>query len=101
MSQRAIAAAMSTSQDTVRRAISGERNRSPEPEVRHDLDDVLREAGIDPDELDDEPQTALSARPVIGTDGKARLVGRRCSDFPACCPGLSVAVTDRGDRLEV
>lgn len=85
MSTRAIAAAVGTSDFTVREDIkAGARNHAPAlpaPPPLHDLDDVIAEAGIDPAELvDDEPAQPPPAtpapaptptpRPVTGLDGK-------------------------------
>lgn len=84
MSVRAIATATGTNRETIRQEIAGDKKLSPapafRPPARHDLDDVLRESGIDPDELDDDdtdevqPEHFASpapvSRPITGTDGK-------------------------------
>lgn len=84
MSVRAIASATGQGYGTVRRELAGEPNGSPAATgVRHDLDEVLREAGINPagldDELDDEDSDEVQPdhfgqpppqRPITGTDGK-------------------------------
>lgn len=73
MSVRAIASATGQGRETIRKELAGDQKWSPAPalERRHELDDVLREASIDPDELeDDEPETAPAPRVITGTDGK-------------------------------
>lgn len=109
MSQRAIAAAMGTAQDTVRRALAeGERNRSPELEptwyepnaeeqAQLDRSDAIaREMGVDldsPDEFDDE--SAPDPKRVTGTDGKSYSPQpARAPNRPALPPQFGAAASE-------
>lgn len=99
MSVRAIAAATGNSVGTVHAELStGVQNRTPATQapVRHDLDDVLRDAGINPNELDeDEPLVAHPTptdpappvpRPITGTDGKTYTQPARSQTAPPRAP---------------
>lgn len=107
MSTRAIASATGHNRETVMndlRQVAGNQPPAATAPVLYDLDDVLGEAGIDPDDLDDDTDEVQPdhfgppppKRPITGTDGKtyAQPARQAQPQRPALAPQFQSVTSD-------